>query len=79
MWQLCRHKILADTYRDIKIGDVVSVEYNWIKFFALIPHRTVSKRWVWFRTVYYRRVWVYTGFIDEPEKQYGELFDILRM
>lgn len=67
-----------DHYRSIEIGDVVAIEHNWVPTFALLPCRTISKKWVWFQTVYCRRVWVYTGFVDEPETQYGTVFDVLR-
>lgn len=60
------------------IDEVVAIEHDWAKTFVLFPHRTIGKRWVWLKRVYVRRVWVYTGFIDEPETQYGELFDILK-
>ena len=63
---------------NIELGDVVSVEHDWVKTFALLPHRTVGGRWVWLKSVYVRRVWVYTGFVDEPMTQYGDLFDVLR-
>lgn len=66
-----------DRYRSIKQGDVVAVEHDWVKTFAILPHRTVSKKWVWLRKVYVRRVWVYTGFVDEPDTQYADLFEIL--
>ena len=62
-----------------KIDEVVAIEHDWVKTFALLPHRTIGKRWVWLKRVYVRRVWVYTGFIDEPETQYAEFFDILRL
>lgn len=58
-------------------GDVVAVEHDWVKTFALLPHRTMTGKYVWLRTIYMRRVWVYTGFIDEPETQYADLFEIL--
>jgi hypothetical protein len=61
------------------IGEVVAVEHDWARTFVLLPHRTIAKRWVWLKRVYVRRVWVYTGFIDEPETQYAEFFDILRL
>jgi len=61
------------------IGEVVAIEHDWVKTFALLPHRTIGKRWVWLKRVYVRRVWVYTGFIDEPETQYAEFFDILKI
>lgn len=79
MWQISRHHILMDQFINLKQGDVVAVEHDWVKVFALLPHRTVSGRWVWLKKVYCRRVWVYTGFIDEPETQYAELFDMLRL
>ena len=62
-----------------KIDEVVAIEHDWVKTFALLPHRTIGKRWVWLKRVYVRRVWVYTGFIDEPETQYAEFFDILKI
>ena len=65
-------------YNDIQIGDVVAVEHDWVKNFALLPHKTISKKYVWLKKVYCRRVWIYTGFIDEPETQYAELIDILK-
>jgi hypothetical protein len=61
----------------VEQGNVTGVEHGWVPVFALLPHRTVSKKWVWLEQVYMRRVWVYTGFVDEPETQYGDLFDIL--
>lgn len=79
MWQLCRHQILLDHFPNLKCGDVVAVEHDWIRTFVLLPHRTVTGRWVWLKKVYCRRVWVYTGFIDEPETQYAKLFDMLRL
>ena len=79
MWQISRHHILMDQFTNLKQGDVVAVEHGWIETFVLLPHKTVSGRWVWLKKVYCRRVWVYTGFIDEPETQYGDLFDILRL
>lgn len=78
MWQLDRHYMLINHNPNIELGDVVSVEHDWVKTFALLPHRTVGGRWVWLKSVYVRRVWVYTGFVDEPETQYGDLFDVLR-
>jgi hypothetical protein len=62
---------------DIKIGTITAVEIDWWKSYAWLPHKTISGRWVWLELVYKRRVWVYTGFVDEPETQYGTLFDML--
>ena len=78
VWQLDRHHMLLEHNPDIERGDVVAVEHDWVKTFALLPRRTVGNRWAWLKSVYIRRVWVYTGFIDEPETQYGDLFDILK-
>ena len=65
-------------YRPIDIGTVVHIEHGWVKTFSLLPHKTVSKKYVWLKTIYSRKVWVYNGFTDEPETQYAELFDILK-
>ena len=65
-------------YRSLETGDVVAIEHDWVPTFALLPHRTISGRFVWLSKIYVRRVWVYTGFVDEPETQYGTLFDILK-
>ena len=78
MWQLSRHHMLQYRYRNLEVGMVVAVEHDWVETFALLPHRTINNKWVWLRKIYMRRVWVYTGFIDEPETQYAELFDILK-
>ena len=64
---------------DIQKYDVVAVEHDWVKSFAILPHRTISDKWIWLKTIYVRRVWIHTGFIDEPETQYAELFDLLRI
>ena len=78
MWKLERHQMLKYKIPNIERGDVVSVEHDWVKTFVLLPHRTIGRRWVWLKSVYVRRVWVYTGFVDEPETQYGDLFDVLK-
>ncbi len=77
MWQLDRHHILMHRYKKLEKGTIVATEHDWIETFALLPHRTINNKWIWLRKIYMRRVWVYTGFIDEPETQYAELFDIL--
>lgn len=77
MWQLARHHMLKFNYGPLKSGTVVSVEKNWTKTFAIFPHRTIRGKYVWLRQIFVRKVWVYTGFIDELETQYGDLFDVL--
>ena len=78
MWQLHRNKMIMHLMPDIQKYDVVAVEHDWVKSFAILPHKTISNKWIWLKTIYVRRVWVYTGFTDEPETQYAELFDLLR-
>lgn len=77
MWQITRHQIIKDNYLDMKINDIVAIEHDWCPVFVVIPRRTIGRQWVWFKKVYCRRVWVYTGFVDEPETQYGTIFDVL--
>ena len=78
IWRMSRHQILRDHYGRIESGTVISVERPWRRTWAWLPHRTVSGRWRWLSRIYSRRVWVYTGFIDEPETQWGDVFDVLR-
>lgn len=59
-------------------GELVSVQVPWWPSFALLPHRTVGKKWIWLKPVYKRIVWRYTGFTDEPFTEYGTLVEILR-
>lgn len=62
-----------------EVGDIVSIETDWQKTFALWPCRTANGELIWLRPLYKRRVWCYNGFTDEPETQYATLFDLLRM
>ena len=71
-----RHEMLIYDNPNVEAGDVVAVEHGWVRGIAILPHRTISGRWIW-GPAYYRRVWVYTGFVDEPETQWGNLFDVL--
>lgn len=77
MWQLSRHQMLQDRYRNLERGMVVAVEHDWVEVFAILPHKTIGGKWIWLKKIYCRRVWVYTGFVDEPETQYGNVFDML--
>jgi hypothetical protein len=77
MWQLSRNQMLRDHYRPIETGTVVRVERPWRQTWALLPHKTVRGQWRWMSRIYSRRVWIYTGFIDEPETQWGDLLDVL--
>lgn len=65
-------------YRPMEPGTILEIELDWYKSFAILPHKTISGRWVWLRPIYKRIVWVYTGFVDEPESQYADIFEILK-
>lgn len=58
--------------------EITYVISGWESFHPLIPRQTVDGKWIWLTKSYRRRVMVYTGLHDEPEWQYGTLFDILR-
>lgn len=64
-------------YKLMPNGELIAIERDWTKIFALVPHKTITGKWVWLKTLYRRRVLFYTGFHNEPETQYGTLFDIL--
>lgn len=53
--------------------------YPWRKTFAVWPVKTISGKYVWFRSVYKQKFWAVwgTGFHMEPCVEYAELFDIL--
>lgn len=50
---------------------------SWRRCFAFVPHQTISGKWIWLRWGYRRRIWAYTGFIDEIAPQWANLFDIM--
>lgn len=58
--------------------EITYVISNWEAFYPLIPRQTVDGDWIWLKKAYRRRVMVYTGFVDEPEWQYGTIVDLLR-
>jgi hypothetical protein len=55
--------------------------YPWRKVFAWWPVKTVSGRYVWLRKIYKRKFWVIwdRGFHMEPEVEYADMFEILKM
>jgi hypothetical protein len=55
--------------------------YPWMKVFAWWPVKTIGGKYIWGRKVYKRKFWAVwgTGFHMEPEVEYAELFDILRI
>jgi hypothetical protein len=77
MWNLERRWRIKEIWPLIKYGDYTGVEQDWTEMFAIIPRRTVSNRLVWLKKIYTRRVWMYTGFVDEPFTEYGDMFDVL--
>lgn len=62
---------------NVPIGELTAVEIGWYESYALLPHKTISGKWVWLRKVYKRRVWRCTGIADEPFTEYGDMFDML--
>ncbi len=76
-WQINRNDMLRDRWPDIQKGDITNVERPWHPVFLIRPRRSINNQWIWGQ-VYRRRVWIYTGFIDEPQSQYGTMFDIMR-
>ena len=55
--------------------------YPWHEVFALWPVKTINGKYIWWKRVFKRKVWVVwgTGFHMEPETQYASLFDLLKM
>lgn len=60
------------------MNEIVSVQHNWWRSFALLPCKTLSGKWVWMEMVYKRVVWRYTGVHIEPFTEYGTLFDVIK-
>lgn len=53
--------------------------YPWTRFYAWIPVRTVSGKYVWRQSLYRRKVWIVwgSGLHSEPVVQYATDFDII--
>lgn len=53
--------------------------YPWHEVFAYWPVKTINGRYVWWKKVFKRKVWVVwgTGFHMEPETQYATVFDMI--
>jgi hypothetical protein len=53
--------------------------YPWREVFALWPVKTINGKYIWWKRVFKRKVWVVwgTGFHMEPETQYATAFDLL--
>ena len=74
-------------YKWVKLRDMPSSQiitdgadcYPWHEVFAYWPVKTISGRYVWWKKVFKRKVWIVwgTGFHMEPETQYGTAFDLI--
>lgn len=54
--------------------------YPWREVFALWPVKTVTGKYIWWKKVFKRKVWVVwgTGFHMEPHVQYATAFDLIK-
>lgn len=54
--------------------------YPWREVFALWPVKTVNGKYVWWKKVFKRKVWLVWGasFHMEPEVQYATAFDLIK-
>lgn len=74
-------------YKWVKLRDMQATEiitdgvdcYPWHEVFAFWPVKTVTGRYVWWRKIFKRKVWIVwgTGFHMEPEVQYATAFDLI--
>lgn len=69
-------------YRVLNITQVITDGcdcYPWMEVFAFLPRKTVYGKYVWWKKLYKRKVWVVwgTGFHMEPEVQYATAFELL--
>lgn len=69
---------MNNSFDDITNGEVTEVLKDWHRVFAVIPRQTISGQRVWLKWIYRQTVWVYTGFAEELEDRYAELFDLMR-
>lgn len=53
--------------------------YPWREVFALWPVKTISGKYIWWKKVYKRKIWIVWGvsFHMEPEVQYATVFDMI--
>ena len=53
--------------------------YPWREVFALWPVKTINGKYVWWKKVFKRKVWIVWGvsFHMEPEVQYATVFDLV--
>ncbi len=54
---------------------------DWKRTFAVLPHKTVTGKWIWLQRCFYRDIMVSdNGFIDEPDVQWArDAFEILEI
>jgi hypothetical protein len=55
--------------------------YPWTETFIIWPRKSITGRRLFWTRAYKRRVWVVwgTGFHMEPEIQYADVFDLLKI
>ena len=55
--------------------------YTWREVFAFWPVKTIGGKYIWLRKIYKQRFWAVwgKGFYMEPQLEYAELFDILKL
>lgn len=51
---------------------------EWIEIFVWYPVKLKNGKWIWFSKCYRRKIWVYSGFVDEPFYEFGTLFDVIQ-
>lgn len=53
--------------------------YPWREVFALWPVKTINGKYIWWKKVFKRKVWLVWGhsFHMEPETQYATVFDMI--
>lgn len=75
-----RNMFLTELFVDSLNEDtdpLVSIEYNWRPMFAIMPHKSISGKWIWLEKCAIRKVWR-GNFVPEPYIEYGNVFDVLR-
>ena len=75
-------------YQWVKVTDLQPTQiitdgadcYPWHEVFAYWPVKTITGKYIWWKKVFKRKVWVVwgTGFHMEPETQYATVFDMIK-
>jgi hypothetical protein len=74
-WNLTNRKDMEITERIFDGADC----YRWRLYYAWLPVKTISGKYVWGKKIYKQRYWAVWGqsFHMESHVEYAELFDIL--